>query len=88
MSIGVEFLENWLFLLDESLELTPTLSEIKRQHDNVDKWAKPEKPPFNIVWTPFRPTIAKEPKGTVLLINPFNYPVWVNLVPLVSIRAS
>ena len=68
-----------------SLELTPTLSEIKRQHNNVDKWAKPEKPPFNITWTPFRPTIAKEPKGTVLLVSPFNYPVWVNLVPLVSI---
>jgi aldehyde dehydrogenase (NAD+) len=54
----------------------------------VEKWAKPEKPPFSITWTPFRPTVAKEPKGTVLIINPFNYPVWLNFVQLVSIPAS
>jgi aldehyde dehydrogenase (NAD+) len=71
-----------------SLELTPALTEIKRQHANVEKWAKPEKPPFSVTWTPFRPTVAKEPKGTVLIINPFNYPVWLNLVQLVSILPS
>jgi len=90
VSIRFEFL--FLFLIwtvfEKSLELNPTISEIKKQHDNVEKWAKAEKTPFSITWKPFRPSIAKEPKGTVLIINPFNYPVWVNIVPLVRIHSS
>ena len=66
----------------------PTLAEVKKQYDNVEKWAKPEKAAFDLTWTSFSPTVAKEPKGTVLIINPFNYPLWVNFVPLVSIPAS
>ena len=66
----------------------PVITEIKKQYDNVEKWAKPDKPPFDFTWTAFRRAIAKEPKGTVLIINPFNYPVWVNFVPLVSILSS
>lgn len=33
-----------------------------------------------------RPVIYKEPKGTVLVLSPFNYPVWLTLGPLVSPR--
>jgi acyl-CoA reductase-like NAD-dependent aldehyde dehydrogenase len=63
----------------------PVVTEIKKQYDNVEKWARPDKPPFDLTWAPFRRAIAKEPKGTVLIICPFNYPVWVNFVPLVSV---
>lgn len=66
----------------------PVITEIKKQYDNVEKWAKSDKPSFDFTWTAFRRAIAKEPKGTVLIINPFNYPVWLNFVPLVSILSS
>jgi len=67
-----------------SLELVPVVTEILTQYKNVEKWAKPEKPAFDLSWTPLRPVTIKEPKGTVLIITPFNYPVWLTLCPLVS----
>ena len=33
-----------------------------------------------------RPLIRKEPKGVVLIISPFNYPVFLSLGPLVCTR--
>ena len=33
-----------------------------------------------------RPVVYKEAKGVVLIISPFNYPVWLTLTPLVRMR--
>lgn len=70
-----------------SLEINPTLKELYTAYKNVSKWAKPEYAPFSLVYGPMRPHIRKEPQGTVLIISPFNYPVFLTLGPLVcSIR--
>lgn len=66
-----------------SLEINPTISECKQAYDSVSKWAKPESPPFSVNFFAFRPVIRKEAKGTVLIISPFNYPLWLSFVPLV-----
>lgn len=68
-----------------SLEINPTINEAKRAYANVSKWAKPESPAFTVNTFPFKPKIRKEAKGTVLIISPFNYPLWLSLVPLVCI---
>ncbi|KAF8638214.1 hypothetical protein AX16_010560 [Volvariella volvacea WC 439] len=70
------------------LEIGPSLSELTIVHSNVEQWAKPEKPKFNINFTPMRPVIYKEPKGVVLVISPFNYPVWLTIGPLAGAIAA
>ena len=66
-----------------SLEINSSITEIITAYSNVDKWAKPEKPPFSLNFTVMRPVIYKEAKGVVLIISPFNYPLWVTISPLV-----
>ncbi|KAF8196110.1 NAD-aldehyde dehydrogenase [Pholiota molesta] len=70
------------------LDIVPTITEAMAQLKNVDKWAKPSKPPFSLNFAALRPLIRKEPKGTVLIISPFNYPVWLLLGPLAGAIAA
>lgn len=62
--------------------------EARNAWANVDKWVKPEKPSFSINSTPMRPVIYKEPKGVVLIISPFNYPMWLTFSPLVRFQLN
>jgi aldehyde dehydrogenase (NAD+) len=66
-----------------SLEIIPTIGEVMTQLKGVDSWSKPSKPPFSINFAAMRPLIRKEAKGTILVISPFNYPMWLTLGPLV-----
>jgi hypothetical protein len=70
----------------DSMELTPTTWEIMNAYNNVYKWSKPESAPFNTNFAAMKPTIRKEAKGTVLIISPFNYPLWLSLPPVVRIQ--
>jgi acyl-CoA reductase-like NAD-dependent aldehyde dehydrogenase len=56
-----------------------------RHYSYVEKWAKPERPPLSFNYTPMRPIIRKEAKGVVLIVVPFNYPLWLCLPPLVRL---
>ncbi|KAJ7631341.1 NAD-aldehyde dehydrogenase [Mycena polygramma] len=64
------------------------LSEIMYQYKNVEAWAKPDKPAFSIPTSILRPVTYKEPKGVVLIISPFNYPLWASIVPLCAAIAA
>ena len=66
-----------------SLEINPSINDIKNAYNNVEKWAKPEKAPFSINFAAMRPVIYKEPKGVVLVVSPFNYPLWLSLPVIV-----
>ena len=66
-----------------SLELNGTLIEVKEAYDNVEKWASSERAPFSWLWFASSPHIRNEPKGVVLTISPFNYPIYLLIVPLV-----
>ncbi|KAH7920037.1 aldehyde dehydrogenase [Leucogyrophana mollusca] len=70
------------------LELDSTISDCKIAYDGVEKWAKTEKAPFRINFTAFNPVIRKEPKGVVLIISPFNYPVWTAIGPMIGAIAA
>ena len=67
------------------MELDATISDCKLAYDRVEKWARTEKAPFSLEFFATNPVIRKEPKGVVLLITPFNYPVWLTLGPMVPI---
>jgi acyl-CoA reductase-like NAD-dependent aldehyde dehydrogenase len=65
------------------MELNALIKDIKDAHDNVEKWAKTERAPFSLDSSFMNPVIRKDPKGVVLIISPFNYPVFLALSPLV-----
>ncbi|GAB1544328.1 aldehyde dehydrogenase [Scytonema sp. NUACC21] len=69
-------------------EIMGVLSEIKYALKNIKSWTKPQK-----VATPFYQFLSSsqvytEPLGVVLIIGPWNYPINLILVPLVSAIAA
>ncbi|KAI0648649.1 aldehyde dehydrogenase [Trametes meyenii] len=62
--------------------------EARQAYDNVEKWAQEQAPDFSLNWFFMRPRLKAEPKGTVLVIAPFNYPLFLLLVPLISAIAG
>ncbi|OBZ72513.1 Aldehyde dehydrogenase family 3 member H1 [Grifola frondosa] len=72
----------------ELLDLSPVFSEVRLAYDNVEKWAKPQRAPFSLNWFAMSPTTKAEPKGVVLIIAPFNFPLFLLLSPLVSAIAG
>jgi aldehyde dehydrogenase (NAD+)/aldehyde dehydrogenase (NAD(P)+) len=70
------------------LEINITISECKHAYENVSKWAKPESPPFSVNFFAVRPVIRKEAKGTVLIISPFNFPLFLSLGPVAGAIAA
>ncbi len=65
------------------METTVCFGECAEAVSNIYKWTKTTKPPFNLTWTPMNPYIRREPKGVVLIIVPFNYPLFLTVSPLV-----
>lgn len=70
------------------LEIDPTIGEIIDAYHAVEKWAAPEKAAFHHMWFAMSPHTRKEPKGTVLLIAPFNYPLLLIMNPLAGAIAA
>ncbi|EAU89477.1 aldehyde dehydrogenase [Coprinopsis cinerea okayama7 len=70
------------------VEINTCIGDALKAYKNVEKWAKPEYPAFNINFFAMKPTINKVPKGTVLIIAPFNYPLWLTIGPLVGAIAA
>ncbi|KZS97992.1 NAD-aldehyde dehydrogenase [Sistotremastrum niveocremeum HHB9708] len=70
------------------LDLGGAIKEALTAYKNVEKWAKPESPPFSMDYFPMKPTIRKEPKGVVLIITPFNYPIFLAYSPIAGAIAA
>ncbi|CAL1698978.1 unnamed protein product [Somion occarium] len=70
------------------LEIDGTIAEVREAYTNVEKWSKPESPAFSLNWFSMNPKIRKEPKGVVLIIGPFNVPLWCLLGPLAGAIAA
>ncbi|KAJ6531227.1 aldehyde dehydrogenase [Mycena capillaripes] len=70
------------------LEISGSINEIMEAYKNVETWAKPEKPALSINWMFMHPVTYKEPKGVVLIISPFNYPLWLCASPLAGAIAA
>ncbi|KZP08657.1 ALDH-like protein [Athelia psychrophila] len=69
-------------------DINNTIVNILKTYHSLEAWAAPEKAPFNYQFAAMSPTIRKEPKGTVLVISPFNYPVWLSLGPVAGAIAA
>ena len=66
-----------------SIDINPSIGDVLTTYNHVEKWSKPEGTAFDFNWFLMKPTIYKEPKGTVLVICPFNYPFYLSIGPIV-----
>jgi aldehyde dehydrogenase (NAD+) len=69
-------------------ELYPVISEIKDALRHLSRWMKPRKVATPIGLLGSAGTIVHEPRGVVLIISPWNYPIYLSLGPLVSAIAA
>ncbi|MCB0665498.1 MAG: aldehyde dehydrogenase family protein [Saprospiraceae bacterium] len=69
-------------------EIYPVISEIKQAKRNLRRWMghHPVSTPISLLGS--RSRIHYEPKGIVLIISPWNFPVTLTLGPLVSAIAA
>ena len=72
----------------ELSELLPVTTEIKLALRNLHKWARVKSVPLDLLNVGTRSYIKYEPKGTNLIIAPWNYPFNLTLSPLVSAIAA
>lgn len=64
------------------------LHEAVEAWKNVEKWAKPIKASTTVTFRMMSPKVIPSPKGVVLIIGAFNYPIALALTPLISALAA
>ncbi|KAA1416954.1 aldehyde dehydrogenase family protein [Nocardioides humilatus] len=71
---------------DESYlgDIAGTNGEIAYALKHLRRWVRPSKVGLPLAQLPGRASVAYEPLGTVLIIGPWNYPVYLTLSPLVA----
>jgi aldehyde dehydrogenase (NAD+) len=69
-------------------EFTPVIHEIKHAKKKIFRWTKPVKAKRSLIFFATKGYIRYEPKGAVLIISPWNFPLNLTLAPLVSAIAA
>jgi len=69
-------------------ELYPVISELKDALRHLPRWMRPRRVSTPIGLLGAVGTIVHEPRGVVLIIAPWNYPIYLTLGPLVSALAA
>lgn len=69
-------------------ELYPLFTELKGAMRQLERWMRPVKVATPLAFTGSRAWVRHEPKGVVLVISPWNYPLYLTLGPLVSAIAA
>ena len=74
--------ESWLG------EIGFVLGEIDRALKSLPSWTRPERARTPLLLLPARSRVVPEPKGVVLIVGPWNYPLQLLLAPLVGALAA
>lgn len=69
-------------------EIGQVLAEIRWLRKNAPKWANPQRVPTPLALWPATSAIEREPRGTVLVISPWNYPIMLGLSPMAGAIAA
>lgn len=80
--LGKAAYESWLS------EIGMTLGELRFARKHLKKWAAVKRRPSAMPLFPASSRVVPQPYGTVLIMSPWNYPVQLTLVPLVSALAA
>ena len=80
--LGKNGFESWVS------EIGLVLHEIGQLRKKVASWAKPQRVRTPVFFWPASSKIQHEPRGTVLVISPWNYPLLLSLSPLAGAVAA
>ncbi|KAI6046580.1 aldehyde dehydrogenase [Pisolithus marmoratus] len=69
-------------------ELAGVVNFALKSAEKLEEWTQPEQPDVPNFQRSWKPTIYKVPKGVVLIISPWNYPMILTLQPLVGAIAA
>jgi aldehyde dehydrogenase (NAD+) len=69
-------------------EIGFVLAEISETLKHLKKWMRPKRKRSGIINFPSKSLLYKEPKGTVLIIGPWNYPFQLIFAPLIASMAA
>jgi len=69
-------------------EIALVLNDIKSALKNIDAWCAPTRVKVPLAFKPAAAEIVQEPRGVVLIIAPWNYPLQLLLAPLVPAIAA
>ena len=69
-------------------EVVPALTLIRDALRNLDRWMRPEARETSILFWPARNRVYWQPKGVVLLISPWNYPLQLTVGALAAALAA
>jgi aldehyde dehydrogenase (NAD+) len=72
----------------EITEIQPVLREIRYTVRHLEAWMRPRRVPTPALLFGTRSEIRVEPKGVVLILAPWNYPIYLALMPLVAAVAA
>ncbi|KAL4245409.1 Aldehyde dehydrogenase [Abortiporus biennis] len=72
----------------EAGDVGMAINEVAYVYGNIDKWAATENGTFVAKWSPMGPQVRKEPKGVVLIISPFNFPILLSCGHMVTALAA
>jgi aldehyde dehydrogenase (NAD+) len=72
----------------QATELGPLRAELQHALRHLHRWVQPERRRVPWLTWPARAWIQPEPRGVVLILGPWNYPVSLALTPLVSALAA
>lgn len=80
--LGRHPFEAWL------ADLRATGREVEELEHSLEKWLAPQRVRVPAIMQPGRARVVREPRGVVLVIGPWNYPVQLLLVPLAAALAA
>lgn len=69
-------------------DIMPTIATIDYSIRHLRKWMRGERKPVQIQFFPARNRIRLHPKGVVLVISPWNYPLSLSILPMASALAA
>jgi aldehyde dehydrogenase (NAD+) len=72
----------------ELTEIIPTLGELRLARRSLAAWARSQSVPTPLKLFGARSEVRYEPKGVALILSPWNYPLYLSIVPLIAALAA
>lgn len=69
-------------------DIASTMGEVRFARKHLKRWMRPKRMPVPLTQMPGSARIQYEPLGVVLVIGPWNYPIYLSLSPLVAAVAA
>lgn len=69
-------------------EIAPIKQEINHALKHLSSWIEPTRVKTDLAFWPGTSSVEYKPKGVVLIIAPWNYPIQLSLIPLISAIAA